>query len=768
MADFINKLDHSKRWVFALLLAVVVFAGWQFPAVQIDTDPEHMLSETEQVLIDHHQVKKDFKLSDLIVVGVVDAASPQGVLRPEVLQRMEALSKAVLRIEGVVKVDVMSLSTSDTIAASGGLLDIHTIMPKAPTTQEGADKLKALVLNDPLLVEKLGSGDGQGLALYVPIKDKMMSFVISQQIEAEIAEITGGDSTEQYHIAGLPVAEDTFGHDMFIQMAISAPLAGLVLMLMLWWFFRHWAFVAGPMMVAMFAVIVTMGSLIGMGFSVHIMSSMIAIFLMPVAVVNSVHILSHFFDHYSPSEDIADTLSVVLQGLFKPMLYTTLTTMVGFGSLAFTPIEPVRIFGAYIAFGVFISWLVTMVLLPAFLLSLGHSRLSKIVKSHKSEEKQAVGSFLPKLGRAALNKAGFVSITFAGLFALAFYGMSLIVVNDNPVNWFKDGEKIRVADKVMNHHFAGTYMSFLRFNGKPEDMKRPEVAKWVEGLQSHMEAQPTVGKATSYVDLIKRVNWAMHDENNIYSVVPDSKEEIGQYLFLFGMSGNPRDLDHFLDYDAKSAGLWMQLSSGDNQSMLKVIEAAQSYMSANPAPESISTNWAGLTYINTVWQDKMVGGMADALLGSFIMVFILMLVLFRSIAWALLAMLPLSFTIAFAYGVIGLIGKSYDMPVAVLSALALGLSVDFAIHFIERYREERAKLGRMDKAMDAIFGETSRAIAKNALIVSIGFTPLLFAPLVPYITVGVLLASIMALSWIATIMLLPALVRQFNIGEKGA
>ncbi|MDX8389710.1 MAG: MMPL family transporter [Mariprofundaceae bacterium] len=761
-------MNAWKGRIYLLLMTVVIIAGWQFPKVVIDTDPEHMLSETEQVLIDHHQVKKDFKLSDLIVVGVVDDVTPQGVWRPEVLQRMESLTSEIMKIEGVVKVDVMSLSTSDTITASGGMLDIHTIMPKAPTTQLEADRLKTQVLNDPLLVEKLGSMDGQGLALYVPIKDKMMSFAISEKIEAIIAEITAGNGVEQYHIAGLPVAEDTFGHDMFIQMAISAPLAGLVLMVMLWWFFRHWAFVAAPMMVAMFAVIVTMGSLIGMGFSVHILSSMIAIFLMPIAVVNSVHILSHFFDHYSPDEDVTDTLVKVLNGLFKPMLYTTLTTMVGFGSLAFTPIEPVQIFGSYVAFGVFLSWLVTMLLLPAFLLSLGHEQLSKIVSSRKGEAKQVSGGFLQAFGKFAVNKSAFVSVMFASLFALAFYGMSLIVVNDNPVNWFKDGEKIRVADQVMNDHFAGTYMSFLRFDGKTDAMKEPEVAKWVAGLQAHMETQPTVGKATSYVDLIKRVNWAMHDEDDAFSIVPDSKEEIGQYLFLFGMSGNPRDLDHFLDYDAKSAGLWMQLSSGDNQSMLKVIEAAESYMMANPAPRGVTTSWAGLTYINTVWQDKMVGGMSDALIGSFIMVFILMLVLFRSIAWALLAMLPLSFTIAFAYGVIGLIGKAYDMPVAVLSALALGLSVDFAIHFIERYREERAKLGNMDLAMEAIFGETSRAIAKNALIVSIGFAPLLFAPLVPYITVGVLLASIMGLSWAATILLLPALVKQFNIGEKGA
>jgi predicted RND superfamily exporter protein len=80
--------------------------------------------------------------------------------------------------------------------------------------------------------------------------------------------------------------------------------------------------------------------------------------------------------------------------------------------------------------------------------------------------------------------------------------------------------------------------------------------------------------------------------------------------------------------------------------------------------------WAGLTYLNVVWQNDMVRGMLRALLGSFVIVFIMMLVLFRSVWFALLAMLPLSVTIGFIYGLIGLVGKDYDMPVAAQCAHA--------------------------------------------------------------------------------------------------
>ncbi|MES0371589.1 MAG: MMPL family transporter [Mariprofundaceae bacterium] len=765
MGNLIETLQSRRKWVFIVMLAAVAVAGWQFPNISIDTDPENMLSSEEQVRVDHHALKKDFKLADLIVVGIVDETDPNGVWRPEVLKRVEKLSKKIQKLDGVIKVDTMSLSTSDTIEAGGGMLDIHTIMKKAPKSQKKADRLKAQVLNNPLLVEKLASSDGQGLAIYVPIEDKMISYRVATEIEGIVADITGGEGTEQYHIAGLPVAEDTFGHDMFLQMAISAPLAGLVLMIMLWWFFRQGIFVAAPMIVAMVAVIVTMGTLIGTGFSVHIMSSMIPIFLMPIAVVNSVHILSEFYDRYQSNQDAKAVLSEVMGHLFKPMIYTSLTTMIGFGSLMLTPIPPVQAFGMFVALGVFVAWLTTIIFVPAFLLSFSDEKLKKMAEGTQSADESALGSALPKIGRFALGKAQAIAAVMAVLLATAAYGVSLIQINDNPVNWFKDGEKIRVADKAMNSHFAGTYMAFLRFNGEPDSMKNPEVARWIDGIQQHMEALPVVGKTTSYIDLVKRVNWAMHEEDMAFSVVPETREEIAQYLFLFGMSGNPRDLDHFLDYDQKSADLWMQLSSGDNLSMQQVIDTAETYIANHPMPEGISHNWAGLTYINTVWQDKMVGGMIDSLLGAFVMVGLLMLILFRSLAWSLLAMLPLTVTIVFSYGFIGFIGKNYDMPVAVLSALALGLSIDFAIHFIARYRETRLRYNTQEEAMDEMFGESARALAKNALIVSIGFTPLLFAPLVPYITVGVLLASIMALSWGTTILLLPALIRIFNVGE---
>jgi predicted RND superfamily exporter protein len=192
--------------------------------------------------------------------------------------------------------------------------------------------------------------------------------------------------------------------------------------------------------------------------------------------------------------------------------------------------------------------------------------------------------------------------------------------------------------------------------------------------------------------------------------------------------------------------------------MERVVADIQHYFTANPPPVELSHDWAGLTYINVVWQEKMVNGMLKSFISSFAVVFLMMSFLFRSPIWGLLAMIPLTFTIGFIYGVIGLIGKDYDMPVAVLSSLALGLAVDFAIHFLQRTRMTMAKTGDWAAAISDMFEEPARAILRNIIVIAIGFTPLLLAPLVPYQTVGVFLAAIMLYSGLATLWMLPALL----------
>jgi predicted RND superfamily exporter protein len=201
------------------------------------------------------------------------------------------------------------------------------------------------------------------------------------------------------------------------------------------------------------------------------------------------------------------------------------------------------------------------------------------------------------------------------------------------------------------------------------------------------------------------------------------------------------------------------MKRGDNQDIETLERVVDAFVRDNPLPKGVALRWSGLTYINKVWQDLMVIGMRNAILGGFAMVFVLMVVLFRSFRLALISMLPLTFTLVLSYGALGWVGKDYDMPIAVCSSLALGLSIDFAIHFVQRFRRKYADSGDLDVANAYMFGEPGRAIARNAIVIVVGFLPLALATLTPYVTVGVFFAALMAISAVTTLLLLPGILR---------
>ena len=855
--------DYCLRHCKLITVIMIVFTlglGALIPLIKVDTDPENMLSEDEPVRMFHNEVKERFVLNDIVVVGIVNDKDPNGVFNPSSLGKIYELTEFAKRLRwpdeenpdkqiGVIEVDLLAPSTVDHIGQGGlGEVKFEWLMQKPPATRAEALAIRDKAMSNPLLKGTVISEDGKAICLYLPLTGKDLSYRVYRELKTKIAEFEGD---EEYHITGLPVAEDTFGVEMFVQMAVSAPLAMVVIFLLMLLFFRKLVLVISPMIVALVSVISTMGLLIGLGYPVHIMSSMIPIFLMPIAVVDSVHILSEFFDLYTPEKGRKNTILEVMGNLFMPMLYTSLTSAAGFASLALTPIPPVQVFGIFVAIGIMIAWVCTITFVPAYVMMIKESSLANFGSASAGQEKQTwLTGLLRSCGRFTYNAAKPILIAIILVTAVAIYGITRIEINDNPVKWFSKSHPIRRADIELNKHFGGTYMAYLvlesgaeggvdngyvdalrkrllkkavelkeelpkagdvaaemeklllasaskditkdEFLDKLVDIatekeestdaedadvwyelidffelekerlktfKQPEVLRYISKLQEYLKDTGLVGKSNSIADIVKKVHQELIDGKAENYIIPDSSAAVAQCLIQFESSHNNDDLWHFITYDYMSANIWLQLTSGDNKDMEKVVNTVNEFFDKNQPPVQLEHNWAGLTYINTVWQNKMVLGMLQSFMGSFIIVFIMMAVLFRSALWGIVCMIPLLVTIAVIYGIIGLVGKDYDMPVAVLSALTLGMAVDFAIHFLERARTSFAQTGSWEKSSAEMFGEPARAISRNVLVIAIGFLPLLAAPLIPYKTVGIFLCAIMALSGAVTLLALPTVLK---------
>ena len=252
-----------------------------------------------------------------------------------------------------------------------------------------------------------------------------------------------------------------------------------------------------------------------------------------------------------------------------------------------------------------------------------------------------------------------------------------------------------------------------------EIFKDPAVLACQEQLQQALLETDVVGKSNSLADIVKTVHREFVSGEQKDYRLPANRDGVAQMLIQYESSHRKDDLWHFVTPDYRRSSIWVQLTSGDNKDMSKVVEAVERFLRDNPPPRGLVHKWFGLTYINVIWQEKMVTGMLGAFLGSFLVVFLMMTVLFRSALWGILSMIPLPVTIGLIYGAIGLIGKDYDMPVAVLSSLTLELAVDFAIHFLARSRVIYAQHKSWQAMVGPVFGEPARAITRNVIVIAV-------------------------------------------------
>ncbi len=750
------SINHPKLVIAATVLVTILF-GLQMPKIIIDTDPENMLPEDEEVRIFHHEVKEVFGLHDMLVLGIV---REDGAFNPETLGRVARITEQIRDIEGVIEYDIMAPTEVDDIYTTDeGVLRIETLMEEAPETQEEADRILVQIKKNPVLRGKLASDDGTTIAIFIPLESKEVALGVAREIEGIIEKETGN---EEYHLAGIPIAEATFGDEMFRQMAVSAPMAFLLIFLLMLYFFRNAVIVIAPMIVALMSVVWTMGLLIGLGYTVHIMSSMIPIFLIPIAVLNSIHILSEFHHRYRKTHDMSTTIRETMDELFVPMIFTSMTTVVGFTSLILTPIPPVQVFGAFVAFGVASAWLLSVLFNTAYAALLSKKQLESF-GAHE-ESGSTMHRAMTFIRDFSLRRNKLIVGVGAALLIVSVFGLFRIEANDNPVNWFKKAHPLRVADRVMNDHLAGTYIAYISIKAEEEGgLKDPAAMHYIESLQLHLNKLENVGATTAITDIVKKMREEMLGDP-AEAVIPETRDEIAQFLFLYEMSGgDPDDLFKFITPEADRANLWVQMHKGENRAVAAVVEKSRAFMADNPPP-GLTIGWAGLSYINVVWQQKMVSGMTKALAGSFVVVLFMMMFLFRSFWMGVLSMIPLTATIALVYGFIGFIGRPYDMPTAVLSSLTLGLSIDFAIHFLQRSREQYKASGSFRGAMEGMFRTPAQAITRNILVIAIGFVPMFFANLVPYITVGAFFFAIMLVSGFTTLFAFPALLSLMSPG----
>ncbi len=738
------------------------------------------------------QAERDFALHDQVLVAVV---ADDGVFSPQILSGVATLTTAIESLDFVDETTVRSLSNADDIVGAEDSLDLIPFFEEPPGTMQDADAIRERVFSNPVYINRLVSPD----ATLTAITFRIMRSV-SSPTDAHAALSALFDATPipgaRILMTGKPIVEAVYGRQMADDLARLIPLTLLAVIVVL--FICNRAIGLGavavrtaiattlvaafslttggsvsivtpaigvalalltvpgaliPSLVVAFALVWTLGLQGWLDVPLYISSIIMPPILLAIGCADGIHLFERFRDAQQVHPARREAVLVTMEAMWRPVTLTSLTTAAGFAALMTADMTAYKSFGAFTAFGILAAMVLSLTLVPT-ILSFGPERL-EIKEEHDDEDLSA--RLLARLAGFIIGNRGAVLAAGALVFAAALGATTRLKVDYSWVESLMEGTPVLVADRVLRERHGGTvYINAIVETPEPGGIKNPAVMQGMDRALAAIAKDPYVGDTRSIAEYVKRMHQAMHADRAEEYRIPDDRELIAQYLLLYSMSGDPAELEDMIDYSESTANMAIALKSDRMSEMARVVEGADAAMDQYLRPLGVSVNLTGSGMMQHVVLGLIYQGQVNSLVTATTLVFLILCLLYRSIWYAAVCMLPPAFAGALTFGFMGVAGIALGPSQAVISAIALGVGIDYSIHLVSRIREERRLGVGLDDAVTVAIKTTGRGVLFNCIVVVSGFTLLAFSRSPAIQSFGILIAGNMAACFAAALTVLPA------------
>jgi hypothetical protein len=383
----------------------------------------------------------------------------------------------------------------------------------------------------------------------------------------------------------------------------------------------------------------------------------------------------------------------------------------------------------------------------------------KKIKVHSADDKHTT-IFAHKFASGLIKyKWATLGLT-AVIIVIAIFGTSKVWINSSFLDKFEKNSDIVLTDKFINENFGGTStLNLVLESSKKDIFKNPAMLEIVDKMQTDVESIEIVGSSFGLTDYLLRMNKVMHADDEAFNIIPETSDLIAQYLLLYEMSGDPENLWQVTDFDYQKLNVTFQLKSDDSKSINSAMDRIESYRDQFKT-HNIDMNFAGSGYKALVFTDLILQGQIASLLMSLIIVAVLLSFMFKNVVAGLTGTVPIIITAAISFGVMGLLGIPLSTTTALMSSISIGIGIDYAVHFIDRYRENTRKTKDMGLAIQRTMHHSGRAIVFNAAVVIAGFMVMLFSVFPPNRELGFLVSLNMFTSFVGTVTVMVLIIEQ--------
>ncbi len=769
MLSFTRLVVRFPRSTIIIVLLLTLFFGYSIRLIHVDPDITSSLPQKIPAKLVYDRMNEIFPSRDFILIAV----ESDSIFTPKILK---LIFEITTHLEGLPDVySVMSPTNIKVIRGTEEGMEVKEILSTPPESPREIAQYRQILYHSDLPIENIISRDHRMAGIMVFLKNTIKPEDAAREIKVYIDSLK---TDTHIYLTGKPILTFYLGRGMARDMGLLFPMVIVLIIVILWLSFHSFRGVLLPLSVVLASVVWTIGIMALLGIPISHSTNMLPILLASIAVADGIHILNHYYHRAPGFEKASELVLEVMRELNGPVIITSVTTAFGFLALNTSNIGSIGQLGWFTALGVMIAMVFSLSVIPATLslLKIPRRAITRRMEGRLYRLATAYGDFV-------VNRRWYVLAFIVLIILFSALGFPRIHLENNTVSNFPKKHPARVDYEHINRHFAGTtFLTVMVEGDSANQVKEPVMLRGMDSLETYLKSLPHVGATLSLTDYIRRMNKVLHADDPAYDRIPaDTVQEVGidwleengrwvekevvfrvpgrelisQYLQLYEMSGKPEDLANLVNYDYRIARINAFIDT-ESSNVLREIDRKTRHYIRQHFP-NLKMALTGTSELFLAINDLVVSGQFYSILVSLLLVSAVTSVLFRSVLIGLLNVIPLFFAMVFNFGFMGWSHINLNIVTMLTSSIAIGVGVDYAVHFIYRYRLE---LQTQDEAQGvrSALKDAGIPIVINALTVGLGFAVLTFSTFGGVQHMGLLIAIAMMTACFGAISILPVIL----------
>lgn len=594
------------------------------------------------------------------------------------------------------------------------------LMGTVPNVEDDSPRMdawRAATLGDPQLVPNFLSKDGTSSSILVRLDvdtdDLAAVRPVVHRIEAMLEE--RGDGV-RYLVGGIPAIRADVIDVIVTDQIVFVPLAATLMGLMLFVLFRSVHGVLIPGIAAGVPIAMLLGVMGWTGEAFGLLNQVLLALIPAIAVADAIHLLARYHEEVhaqigdAPDTPVAVRESATVEAMSHlgvACFLTSFTTVIGFLSLRAARMPVLSLFGTYAAVGVALAYFTVVFVIPlAIQATRGRAR--------RPSEGGPMGSFLQFCGRTTVARPwSWVALGGVVVVAAAAAG-TLVEVDPRLTETFVESHPTTQANRMVDEELGGVLALEYELNGSPGAFHDPELLRALSGLDAITAEVPAVRSSWSVAAAVASTSLLMGGPEE----VPASPKLLQRLLGLLDDAGS---LAPLLSEDADRGRLIVRTVDVGATEFERMGKEFEGQFATALAPYGVVPHLTGTSFVAYRGMSRVAVDLRNSLLVAFGVIGLVITVLFRSPRMGLLSLVPNVIPLLVAYGAMGVFGWSLEPAAGLVFTVAIGISVDNAIHILARFREETGRGRGVEEAVTAALKHSGRAIIVTSIILTVGF-----------------------------------------------